>query len=44
MKANFFNNILIKALMIICSPVLILLFGIIGFCIAFFGDSDYDEF
>ena len=44
MKAKFFNNILIKALMIICSPVLILSFGIIGFCIAFFGDSDYDEF
>lgn len=43
MKAKFFNNILIKALMIICSPVLILLFGIIGLCIALFGDSDYDE-
>lgn len=44
MKTKFFNKILIKALMIICSPVLILLFGIIGFCIALFGDSDYDEF
>jgi hypothetical protein len=44
MKAKFFNDILIKALMIICSPILILLFGLIGFCIAFFGESDYDEF
>lgn len=44
MKANFFNKILIKALMVICSPVLILLFGLIGFCMALFGDSDYDEF
>lgn len=44
MKAKFFNDILIKALMVICSPILILLFGIIGFCIAFFGESDYDEF
>lgn len=44
MKAKFFNKTLIKALMVICSPVLILLFGIIGFCMALFGDSDYDEF
>lgn len=44
MKAKLFNKILIKALMVICSPVLILLFGVIGFCMALFGDSDYDEF
>lgn len=44
MKAKSINNILTKALMIICSPILILLFGIIGLCIALFGDSDYDEF
>jgi hypothetical protein len=44
MKAKFINNILIKALMVICSPVLILLFGIIGLCMVLFGDSDYDEF
>lgn len=44
MKAKFFNNILIKALMVICSPVLILLYGLIGLCITLFGDSDYDEF
>lgn len=44
MKAKLFNKILIKALMVICSPVLILLFGLIGFCMALFGDSDYDEF
>jgi hypothetical protein len=43
MKAKFFNDILIKALMVICAPILILLFGLIGFCIAFFGESDYDE-
>lgn len=43
MKTKFFNKILIKALMLICSPVLILLFGIIGLCIALFGDDD-DEF
>lgn len=44
MKAKFINNILIKVLMIICSPVLVLLFGLIGLFIALFGDSDYDEF
>lgn len=44
MKAELFNKILIKALMVICSPVLILLFGLIGLCMALFGDSDYDEF
>lgn len=44
MKAKLFNKILIKALMVICSPVLIILFGLIGFCMALFGDSDYDEF
>lgn len=43
MKAKLFNNILTKALIVICSPVLILLFGIIGFCIALFG-NDNDEF
>ena len=43
MKAKFFNNILIKALMVICSPILILLFGLIGLCIALFDDSDDDE-
>ena len=42
MKAKLFNKTLIKALMVICSPVLILLFGIIGLCMALFGDSDYD--
>lgn len=44
MKAKLFNKILIKALMVICSPVLIILFGLISFCMALFGDSDYDEF
>lgn len=44
MKAKLFNKILIKALVVICSPILILLFGLIGFCMALFGDSDYDEF
>ena len=44
MKAKLFNKILIKALMVICSPVLILLFGLIGFCMALFDDIDYDEF
>ena len=43
MKAKNFNKILIKALMVICSPILILLFGIIGVCFALFGDGD-DEF
>lgn len=43
MKAKNLNKILIKALMVICSPVLILLFGIIGVCFALFGDGD-DEF
>ena len=43
MKAKSINKILIKALMVICSPILILLFGIIGLCFALFGDSD-DEF
>ena len=43
MKAKNFNEILIKALMVICSPILILLFGIIGVCFALFGDGD-DEF
>ena len=43
MKAKNFNKLLIKALMVICSPILILLFGIIGVVFALFGDSD-DEF
>lgn len=42
MKAKLFNKILIKALIVICSPVLILLFGLIGLCIVLFGDSSYD--
>lgn len=44
MKSKLINKLLVKALMVICSPVLILLFGLIGFCMALFGDSDYDEF
>jgi hypothetical protein len=43
MKSKLINKLLVKALMVICSPVLILLFGIIGLCIALFGDDD-DEF
>jgi hypothetical protein len=43
MKSKIINKLLVKALMVICSPVLILLFGIIGLCIALFGDDD-DEF
>lgn len=43
MKAKFFNNILTKALIVICSPVLVLLFGLIGLCIALFGNEN-DEF
>lgn len=43
MKSKLINKLLVKALMVICSPVLILLFGIIGLCIALFGDND-DEF
>lgn len=43
MKTKRINKVLIKALMIICSPILILLFGIIGVCFALFGDGD-DEF
>lgn len=43
MKAKYFNNILIKALIVICSPILILLFGLIGLCITLFSNSDYDE-
>lgn len=43
MKSKHINKLLIKALMVICSPVLILLFGIIGLCIALFSDDD-DEF
>lgn len=44
MKSKLINKLLVKALMVICSPVLILLFGIIGLCMVLFGDSDYDEF
>lgn len=44
MKSKHFNNYLIKALIIICSPVLILLFGIIGLTITLFADRDYDDF
>jgi hypothetical protein len=40
MKSKLINKLLVKALMVICSPVLILLFGIIGLCIALFGDDD----
>lgn len=43
MKSKLINKLLVKALMVICSPVLILLFGIIGLCIGLFGDDD-DEF
>lgn len=43
MKTKSINKILIKALMVICSPILVLLFGIIGVCFALFGDGD-DEF
>lgn len=43
MKAKSINKILIKALMVICAPILIVLFGIIGVCFALFGDGD-DEF
>jgi hypothetical protein len=43
MKSKLINKLVVKALMVICSPVLILLFGIIGLCIALFGDDD-DEF
>lgn len=43
MKSKLINKLLVKALMVVCSPVLILLFGIIGLCIALFGDDD-DEF
>jgi hypothetical protein len=43
MKSKLINKLLVKALMVICSPVLILLFGIIGLCLALFGDDD-DEF
>lgn len=43
MKSKLINKLLVKALMVICLPVLILLFGIIGSCIALFGDDD-DEF
>jgi hypothetical protein len=43
MKSKLINKLLVKALMVICSPVLILLFGIIGLCVALFGDDD-DEF
>lgn len=43
MKAKSINKFLIKALMVICSPILIVLFGIIGVCFALFGDGD-DEF
>jgi hypothetical protein len=44
MKAKFINNILVKALLVICSPVLILLLGLIGFCMVLFSDGEYDEF
>ena len=43
MKAKSINKILIKALMVICSPILILLFGIICVCFELFCDGD-DEF
>lgn len=44
MKAKLINNILIKALLVICAPVLILLLGLIGFCMVLFGDGEYDDF
>lgn len=44
MKAKFINNILIKALLVICAPVLILLLGLIGFCMVLFSDGEDDDF
>lgn len=44
MKSKHFNNYLIKALIVICSPVLIILFGIVCLAITLFADRDYDDF
>ena len=46
MKKRTINNLLIKAMMVICSPVLILCFGIIGVILSIIGvdsDNSYDE-
>lgn len=40
MKMKSISNIIMKAIMILCSPVLILLFGIIGLTFALLGDDD----
>lgn len=44
MKTKTINNILIKALIVICSPILVLCFGILGVSIVLFSNRDYDDF
>lgn len=39
MKKNV-KNAITKAVLIVCSPVLILIFGVIGMIIALFGEGD----
>lgn len=46
MRKKTINNLIIKAMIIICSPVLVVCFGIVGVILSIVGvdsDNSYDE-